>query len=137
MFLTVCAVRKELMSLLDSLLNLQHSLLLRHRDTHTLVSTQPDESVAGSDEEIPSDSGSNEESSDREGEELAEERKQRQRRRRRKRKCPWVRYHQQFMMYTSSDCDSSEDLAMKSTYQPCIQLLRDIGMTQSPNGTPN
>ena len=90
---------KELTSLLDSLLRLQHNLLLRHKDTRSLVNNGTSHhtegsaevgSVGGSDEEVPSDVGSNEESSDM-GEEEEEERGSSRKRRQRKRKCPWVR----------------------------------------------
>ena len=85
-------MRKQLSSLLDSLLHLQHNLLLRHRGTRGLVGKDTtlsehseDDSVRMSDEEIPSNSGSNE------GSDRDEEAKDIERRRKRKRSCPWVR----------------------------------------------
>ena len=82
-------VRKQLSSLLDSLLHLQHNLLLRHRGTRGLVgkdttlSEHSEDDI--SDEEIPSNSGSNE------GSDCDEGTKNVERRRKRKRRCPWVR----------------------------------------------
>lgn len=89
--------------LLESLLRLQHCLLLRHRDTRGLVSqtlhpqTNSNTGDDGggtqiSDEEIPSDLGSNEEGSgkDEDGRAEVDEERRKRRRRVRKRKCPWV-----------------------------------------------
>lgn len=90
-------VRRELRFLLDSLLQLQQSLLLRHRDTrglsgHPLTGMTEEGDTPLPDEEVPSDLGSNEEGSEQEGDDLIEEGQERKRRRRkRKRKCPWVR----------------------------------------------
>ena len=96
------SVHSELRSLLDSLLQLQHSLLLRHRDTRGLVSQTHHPATDGratddgdtqlSDEEVPSDMSSNEVGSDREEVECTEVDEEKQmRRRKRKRKYPWVR----------------------------------------------
>lgn len=91
-FVIFLVVRKQLSSLLDSLLHLQHNMLLRHRGTRGLVDKDAplsehgkDDSIRISDEEIPSDSGSNE------GSYCDEEAKDVERRRKRKRRCPWVR----------------------------------------------
>ena len=102
----VCAVRRELRSLLDSLLHLQQRLLSRHTDTQSLVAMGTSTGVGDreeealsddDDEEVPSDLGSDEEGDDREGGEegavegVGEGESQNQKRQRRKRKCPWVR----------------------------------------------
>ena len=100
-------MERELTTLLDSLLRLQQSLLLRHRDTRALAErdthhppgerrAEEERSHSVWDEEVPSDSVSDEEPKDSPAEEEEEEGasgggSRQQRRRRRKRKCPWVK----------------------------------------------
>lgn len=88
-------MRKQLSSLLDSLLHLQHNMLLRHRATRGVVGNDAplserseDDSVRISDEDIPSDSGSSKGSDcDEEAKDVGTKCK----RKKRKRRCPWVR----------------------------------------------
>ena len=91
-------MHKELTSLLDSLLQLQRSLLLRHKDTRSLVcdggrpakQTEEDRVTESDDEEVPSDFDSNDDSDQHEEAEEGEEKGIWRKRQRRKRKCPWV-----------------------------------------------
>lgn len=85
------AVQKKLTCLLDSLLLLQYNLLFRHKGTHALVGEDGgDDSVRVSDEEVPSDLGSDEDSDRNEEAEVGKERASKCKRRQRKRKWPWV-----------------------------------------------
>ena len=103
----MCTVRRELRSLLDSLLRLKQSLLSRHTDTQsqlamgssTGIGEREEEALSDDEEEVPSDLGSDEEDEREGGEEgavegvegVGEGESQNQMRQRRKRKCPWVR----------------------------------------------
>ena len=99
----MCTVRRELRSLLDSLLRLQQNLLSRHTDTPSQLAMgsstgigEREEALSDDDdEEVPSDLGSDEEEDEREGGKegagVGEGESQNQTRQRRKRKCPWVR----------------------------------------------
>ena len=91
MFSYLISVQNELEILLDSLLQLQQSLIVRHRDTHHLIdhrdnANPPVTQDDSSDEDIPSDSEIDEAEKD-------EEKRggKWQKRKRSKRKCPWVR----------------------------------------------
>ena len=117
MFSYLILVQNELEILLDSLLQLQQSLILRHRDTHHLIDSRdnanpPVTQDDSSDEDIPSDSEIDEEEKD-------EKRGGKwQKRKRSKRKCPWVRFPQH-----QSSCPTLSTIRKRMVIMKTIYIL--------------
>ena len=142
-----CPVHKELTSLLDSLLQLQRSLLLRHKDTRSLVcgggrpakQTEEDRVTESDDEEVPSDFDSNDDSDQHEEAEEGEEKGIGRKRRRRKRKCPWVSERCVCAMFVHISLFSPSLrglVAMRTTYHTPTRPSRATKMRLLPSGTP-